>query len=167
MNIKQAVVDYFTKSPDTAHKPEMPLEKRWLGEAIFYGLAAVSFTTIGIFGESIKKLPAYDVISMVMIAIIGVTCLFAMFYVDRYKKDKKEDEMTKSLQDHASGSAAKVMLAVVLGIVIIMGIARKDIVLSYNNSIQIVCGIIYWFSCLRSAICYKSLRKVSAEDEEE
>lgn len=167
MNIKQAVVDYFTKSPDTAHKPEMPLEKRWLGEAIFYGLAAVSFTVIGIFGESIKKLPAFDVISVVVIAIIGVTCIFAMFYTDRYKKDKKEDEMTRSLQDQASGRAAKVMLAVMLVIVMIMGISRKEIVLSYHNSIQIVCGVVYWFSCLRSAICYNSLRKVSAEDEEE
>ena len=167
MNIVKAFINHMNTSPDTAHRPVMPLKKRWIGDAVCYGLLAAAYTIMGFFGDLIEPYRASEAVSIVIMILAMISILYLFSISEKYKKIKKDDEMTKEIMNSASHMASSIVLGVVMFIIFGFSFAEKDLVLRHDYIIQALCAVIWWQMFLRSVICLIKLKGLSEEDEEE
>lgn len=167
MNIVKSFINHMNTSPDTAHRPVMPLKKRWAGEAFCYGIMAAIYTIIGFFPELIQPYRESETVFIVVMFLAIIAIIYMVYVSEKYKKIKKEDEMTKEIMDKASSIAAKIVLFAAMFIVFGYNLAEKDIVLPHDNLVFAFCSVLWWQMFLKSIICLIKLKGLSAEDEEE
>lgn len=167
MNPVKSFIDHMNTSPDTAHRPVMPLKKRWTGEAFCYGIFSVIYTIIGFFPDLIEPYRESEAVFIVIMILAVIAIIYIVSISEKYKKIKKEDEMTKEIMDKASGMAAKIVLFAAMIVFFGFSFAEKDIVLHHDNLAFAFCSVLWWHMFLKSIICLIKLRGLSAEDEEE